>query len=451
VNAKREDSMTLARLLGIAEDEAASRLASTVAITSGAGAERVVTEFTAVIDRTLTIVREGDANVEVVFGTEPAGRSAVQLFVSVDSDGLVISRQGPSRIAGCHPLMQSISACYVAAVVVATAVHLDKGQPMPFRVAFAALGVSAEMLGTTVNLEDAALAGAGAIGNAFLRALRQVDVQGTLTVVDPKKVAAGNINRCLYFTEESIGHQKAPELRDRARGDFENLHLDSYVGDFHDYVASRKLKRVRRVFVSTDSRRVRRNIQSELPLEVIDASTTDASEIIVHSHRFPTEDACLACIYRHNRDEASRERHIAEALGVELEDVLKQRIDEDVAAKIVAKYADLKAVDIIGTAFDSLFRELCSAQALKLPGQEQVLAPFAFISALAGCLMVVELLRFEAGDSQTNYFFTDPWLPPLAATRRPRGRAEECEFCSSTRNLEAMERLWADVLAKERR
>ena len=448
MNAKREDRMTLARLLGIAEEDAAKRLASTVAVTSGPGAEGSANEFTAIIERTLTVVADGCADVEVIFGAAPAGRSASRFFVSLDSDGLLISREGPSAIGVCHPLMQSVAACYIAAVVVAAAVGLDKGQPMPFRSDFAAVGVSQEMLRRSITLEDAALAGAGAIGNAFLRALRHIDVRGNITVVDPKRVAAGNNNRCLYFTGESVKREKAVELCSRAGGDFKRLKLDPFVGDFHQFVEGREPPRVRRVFVGTDSRRVRRSIQAELPLEVIDTSTSDATEIIVHSHRFPTAQACLACVYRHIPHEMGRERDIAEGLGVSLEDVLKQRIDEGVAAKIVAKYPELHATDLVGVALDSLFREMCSAQALTLPGQEQVFAPFAFISTLAGCLMVIELLRFEAGESRTNYFFTDPWLPPRTATRRRHGIVVDCEFCSKPRNLQAMEAVWADVLER---
>ena len=62
--------------------------------------------------------------------------------------------------------------------------------------------------------------------------------------------------------------------------------------------------------------------------------------------------------------------------------------------------------------------------------------------------MVIELLRFEAGETSTNYFFTDPWMPPLPATRRRRGRVANCEFCSKLRNLKAMEEVWADALER---
>ena len=57
---------------------------------------------------------------------------------------------------------------------------------------------------------------------------------------------------------------------------------------------------------------------------------------------------------------------------------------------------------IVGMAFDSLFRQLCGQQALAMPEDRQVFAPFAFVSAWAGVLMAVELLRAFAGEAATT-------------------------------------------------
>ena len=81
---------------------------------------------------------------------------------------------------------------------------------------------------------------------------------------------------------------------------------------------------MRRVIVGADSRPVRRSIQKELPLEVLDASTTDVSEIVVHSHRQPTAGGVLACIYKHIPDELARARDIASGLGIDVADVISR-------------------------------------------------------------------------------------------------------------------------------
>ncbi|MEI9922775.1 MAG: ThiF family adenylyltransferase [Bradyrhizobium sp.] len=153
------------------------------------------------------------------------------------------------------------------------------------------------------------LQGAGAVGNGFLRAARHLDISGTLSIADPKAVGSGNPNRCLYFTEADRDEAKAAALASHAQPDFPALALVPFTGTFHDIVE--KQGRVRRVIVGTDSRVARRSIQNDLPFEVLDASTTGISEIIVHSHRQPNRHACLGCIYQHIPDELARARDIA--------------------------------------------------------------------------------------------------------------------------------------------
>jgi hypothetical protein len=137
-------------------------------------------------------------------------------------------------------------------------------------------------------------------------------------------------NRCLYFDEGDVGGPKAARLCEKAQPDFSDLRLDPVEGTFAQLVKNRG--RVRRAIVAADSRPARRSIQKDLPLEVLDASTTDVSEIIVHSHRQPTSGAWLACIYRHIPDEVARERDIANGLGVDLADVAGGALISDEAA-----------------------------------------------------------------------------------------------------------------------
>ena len=134
------------------------------------------------------------------------------------------------------------------------------------------------------------------------------------------------------------------------------------------------------------------SIQNDLPLEVLDASTTGTSEIIVHSHRQPNQQACLSCIYPHIPDELARARDIAAGLGLELAVVIaNERIDARVAGILAAKHVGLNEAALVGKTFDSLFKELCAEQALLTATGEQVLAPSFFVSNLAGALLALEL------------------------------------------------------------
>ncbi len=134
---------------------------------------------------------------------------------------------------------------------------------------------------------------------------------------------------------------------------------------------------------------------------------------------------------RRPEDENAREREIAGGLGIDLADLAGGLITPAVAAKIVSKHTQFKVEDLVDMAFDSLFKVLCSEQALLTPTGRQVFAPFAFVSVLAGALLALELAKSLAGvDRDTNYIALSPWQPPHHKLRRARPRDEKCEFCS---------------------
>lgn len=376
-------------------------------------------------------------------------RAPKRIFVSLSGSEIHVSSAGPSTVSPCHPLSRTISACYVAAVAISIVVGLEKQQDNMLIVPFEDFGVGAAILNRPIVLNDAVLVGAGSIGNGFLRALRHLRVSGSLIVADPKNVSAGNLNRCLYFDADSAGN-KAEELCRNAKMDFPSLLLTPFPGTFHELV--KREGRIRRVFVATDGRVPRRSLQQELPLEVIDASTTAADEVIVHSHKQPTNGACLACIYRHIPIEEGREKDIAAGLGVSLEDVRRGRIDSEAADRIASLHKGIVATQIVGTAYDSLFKALCAEQALLGASGEQVLAPFGFVSNLAGALMVIELARFDTtthDDRTPNYFFTDPWRPPNRRARLRKAQVADCEFCSKPVRIRALNEVWKDVLSPD--
>ena len=142
----------------------------------------------------------------------------------------------------------------------------------------------------------------------------------------------------------------------------------------------------------------------------------------------------------------ARGRRIAEGIAVELSDVISdERIDARLAHIIAAKHKGLHEEALIGKAFESLFRELCGQQAPLIPTGEQILAPFAFVSNLAGALLALELARFDSGrrfEDGKNYLFISPWSPPYSFVRRTRPRLPECGFCARPATPEALESVW---------
>lgn len=441
----QENARMLASLLGIEEADAAERLDRKVFVTAAPGFAGAAREVEDLLERTIHVAGsdEGKPNLELVIGPAEPATPGPHLYASLTQRGVIVDaiplRHSNER---AHPLLIALAACHIAAAAlyhVIGSASLPR-LALPLSVDFSELGIPDGSLTTPFDISGAVLVGGGAVGNGFLRALRHLPVRGILSVVDPKVVGEGNPNRCLYFTIDDIGLPKAPTLTQAAQPDFPALTLEPHASTFGEFVAKTGL--VNTAIVTVDSRRARRSLQKEIPRRVIDASTTDARAIVVHSHSQPTNGACLACIYRHVPDEHARERSIAEGLGIDIETVREGFITADAAARIARAHLSVEAAAIIGKAYDTLFKELCSAQALHMPEGRQVLAPFAFVSALAGVLLVIELLRSNHQAATTNYWTVDPWGVPIDRLRRMRTRVPDCEFCADADARRLIDSLW---------
>ncbi|MDZ7650297.1 MAG: ThiF family adenylyltransferase [Cytophagales bacterium] len=259
-----------------------------------------------------------------------------------------------------------------------------------------------------INIGKAYLAGAGAIGNSFLYALSTFHVEGELKVVDPDFVSAGNLNRCLLFEDGDIEKNKTDVLVQKMQPylkDLKLIPLTQTLAKIPDNVGGAWLDKL---IVGVDSRRARRNLQGEIPREVFDSSTTGISEIVIHHHKRPLKGACLGCVYVKEKQEEAHETHIAEALGVSLNKVKQQFIDEEAAELIALKY-QINKCDILGVPYDTLFKQLCGEGKLMTAQNNQVLAPLAFVSALAGAFLALMLVEKHLKISDYNYWRLTPW------------------------------------------
>ncbi|HQS17732.1 ThiF family adenylyltransferase [Reyranella sp.] len=448
--AEQQNALMLASLLGVNEADASERLRRTVLLTAEQGWKSSwASEVGQLLGRTVEVrFEQGDAapDLELMIGMIAPRTGAKCLFVNLGAAGAALSMDPLGRFTGePHGLHAAAAACAVAAAAVHAVIDNAALPPvrLPMRLDYSQLGIPDGALNRPIDVGHALMAGAGAVAHSFLRAARHLDVQGELVIIDPKVVQGGILNRCMYLREEDVGGDKAVVLAERAQADFSDLRLRPYVTDFKSYVRGLGHPPVT-VFVTVDSRHVRRSIQLEVPGRIVDASTTDVRGVVVHSNVLPTEQACLACIYRHVPEEHARERSIAEGLGVDLADVRHGLITADVARRIVRRHPALDPAAITGIAFDSLFRQLCAEQTLSTPEGRQVLAPFAFVSAWAGVLMVVEMLRSFAGTTKTNYWSVDPWNLPIARGRTLRPRHPECQFCSKPEYEPIIRELWAE-------
>lgn len=458
MTAKGENAKTLAAILGINEDEAGEILNVTVLITANDDPatnflkDRLVELLSRTVQQVICRTDPlSEPDLEIVIGRSKAATKVPHVWVGITHAQIIIATTPPES-QSCvmvHPIFLILGACYAAA----SAMGLIVGNALPFKNSEPIIIDFKELLDTdnnflmnSIDLDEAYLAGAGAVGNAFLYSLRHFDVKGKLYIVDPDNVSDGNLNRCLFFTKEDIGLYKAERLSSVAQPFFKNLNLTPYATALKDVPSRSSGPWIKRLIVGVDSRRARRALQTEIPGEVFDASTTGISEVVLHFHKQPTKNACLSCIYHQDSNEISRENHIAEMLGVSIMDVQQGFITPEVAHKISIRYNEVKKENLIGKAFDSLFKELCGQGILRTPENRQVLAPFSFVSVLAGAYLALEMVRrlqHRTPNNLFNYWRISPWSTPIIRLRNLRSAKPDCEFCSNPTLKLASNMLWA--------
>jgi hypothetical protein len=454
---RKENARMLANILGSNEEDALELLDVTAVIRvspSDAQARFTAAAIQNLLARTLSrVVVNGPAvpaAVEIVIGNaDPIGHAS-RIHVLFQGQSIVINRSaGASGDEEVHPFLCLLAACYACSAAIAgilgSRLKFPTSDPIELSLD-SLLGEDASLLGSPCNFGEAFLAGAGAIGNGFVWGLSQLPLRGILHLTDDDHVSKGNMQRCALFTDGDVGRPKAEVLAERGR--------DSCTGRIVFEPHTMRLQAVpqrrsgpwlRKLVVAVDSPRARRSLQKELPKEVFDASTTGAEEIVLHFNCQPTTNACMACVYAHTPLEDARERHIAESLGVTLAQVKEPRISEASAAAICAKYKQLKPEELVGTAYDTLFKNLCASAVLHTEEGRQALTPFAFVSTLAGLLLALEFLRRSRRgfDGLYNKWSISPWAKPNLRARRILEPDPKCEVCADSTIGPILRAIWA--------
>lgn len=456
---QRENERMLASILGVADDDAADLLLQAVQITwapddlAGSLLGGFVVQM---LRRTFRRVGTPDdpdphARCELRINSAPAHCAvARQIQAHLDAHGLRVgraaARAGAESVAP-PPVLALLSACFASAAVADAALGLPAGwfAPTGISVDFADWpGVPVEAFARRVDLGVCQMAGAGAVGNAIALALRYLPVRGQLIVIDPKSVTEGILNRCLCFDDEDIDEPKATRLAKWIATHCPGVDARAFHGTLQQQRAQRPGE-IERLIVGVDSRRARRGLQEEVAREVFDASTSGVEEVVFHYNRLMNGKACLACVYAQTRQEDVFERHVADALGVTLEDVRSYLITPSAAARIALVYPQVGVEQLIGRAYDSVFREMCATQSLRTSEERQVLAPFGFVSQLAGTVAAIELFLRRADEERCdkfNYWRVSPWRGVNVDLQQDLSARSDCAVCASPHYQTLARRLW---------
>ena len=463
--ARRENAFALARATTGDVESSAIALDLAILVTSNCSQPNAVFFVDCLISLLRRTVEHVDAGqfgrggfyaAEVIVGDARPRTDSRHVFVSVSEMATTIAsvRNAAPRFAESVPqLFLLIAACYTCGVSLQTALgeRLPYDAVDPFVLRFADLGVDGDALGEEFELGPAYLAGAGAIGNGFLWALRTLKPHGILHIVDDDTVSDGNLNRQVWFDSIDVGLPKSVQLAMHAQPTMPGLVLVPHVARLQELPARISPTWLRQLIVAVDSARARRSLQSELPYSVFDASTTEITQVTVHSNAVHDGGACLACIYAADVVERQRELHIAETLGVSVEMVRTERISAEAAALIVARYPNLTAANVTDLAYDTLFKQLCATGTLRAGTPQALVAPFAFVSALAGALLVLAVVRQLNPRARTsdvwNYWRVSPWHPPMVRNQHFRAPSPSCSHCGQPAVHAAIARTWDHTFA----
>jgi surfactin synthase thioesterase subunit len=159
----------------------------------------------------------------------------------------------------------------------------------------------------------------------------------------------------------------------------------------------------------------------------------------------------ITCFAPITKRRGAHEKHVAETIGVSLDEVRRERISDAAAALICKRYPQLNPASIAGTAFDTLFKQLCSSTQLKTSEGRQVLAPFAFVSVLGGVYLAIEFIRrlHRSRAPLFNEWRISPWSNPVIRRRRKLERNPDCEFCANPLMVGVAESIWSVAKTKQ--
>ena len=293
-------------------------------------------------------------------------------------------------------------------------------------------------------LQDAALIGAGAIGNAAAWALSRMPAgkAEVLTTVDHEAIELSNLQRYVLAERRDEGEMKVDVA---TRGFGAGIAAVPFPHDLAAFVEHRH-HHTPAMLLALDSAADRRLAQASLPGWVANA-WTQANDLGVSVHpTFGLGGACVACLYLPDRSAPNEDALVAEALqvpdqiaevrtllhtgggvGRALIELIASRLGRP--AELLAPYEDLP--------IRRLYVEgVCGGGVIPL-GQfglprEELHVPLAHQSALAGVLLAASLALGARGEATTVVTHLDPSRPvPAEPTHRARSRGDGRCICEN--------------------
>lgn len=346
----------------------------------------------------------------VAIGAEPASESRLHAYASGWNVGITSSPRKIDYFRGSNPLCGSMLGVLIASEAFNRMVGPLLGKyDFPPEILVSLLDYS-----STVSEDSAELAplviphgtliGCGAVGGAFIYALSLLPaLSGKLEIVDPDWFTRTNLHR--YVLARRVDLVTRVYKTQRAREQLRNhakLNVSEYRKNFSAFLDEDcDERRIPFLISAVDSHGKRRDLGRETPHEALNASTGNFTlALSTHYQAYRDHGPCLGCHYPTSDAEQERFAVIAREIGLQIGAVqtlsnANAPMTNDLLASIAAfrSQPPHSYSEFVGQPFDSFYQHgICGGVEVETPsGQAEI--PLAHISAAAGILLAIEVVK----------------------------------------------------------
>jgi ThiF family len=259
---------------------------------------------------------------------------------------------------------------------------------------------------TPIYVPHATLIGCGAIGNAFVYALSVLPaLVGILQIVDPDWFTKTNSHRYMLAR---IDYARTQRLFKTIRAKeflahHSQLKVQGYEKNFQQYLEEDcDDRRVPFLISAVDDHAKRRQLGRETPLEAINASTGSFTlAATTHYGAYgPQESPCVGCHYPYRTAETERHAVVARETGLSLSEVESlSTANAPMTITLLETIAAFRGLsgnyyaEFEGQPFDSFYQHgICGGTEVET-NNGKLEIPLAHVSAAAGVLLAVELVK----------------------------------------------------------
>ena len=259
-----------------------------------------------------------------------------------------------------------------------------------------------------VTIEDLGyitVLGLGAIGNGITWALSQMkNTEGKITIIDPEVLEQSNLQRYIESLEHDIDEPKINIVeRSLSKTKFK---VNPYKGTWQDFLSITKQWKNDFVLCALDTARDRIFLQTSLPNKIINGFT-DEGMFGISRHLDFIKEPCIGCLYIPTEKKMSYSEEVAHNLGISKDERIVREylyFDKLITLEFIQLIAVANGIEIskleqfIGLPTSTFYSKfVCGGIMLGLTKENEmqqikVETPLAFQSAMAGILVVAELI-----------------------------------------------------------